>query len=1009
MATTKITSPDLFDLGSLTTALQLPNGTTAERPTSPSTGEWRYNTTTNLVEFWDGGEWRDLQSEDIPPTPSEHFNVVLYTGNGATNAITGVGFKPDFVWLKERNGTNWNTVFDSTRGADYRIFTNSTDAQSSPTSSLTSFDSDGFTLGSNANENSNGNTYVAWCWKANGGTTSSNTDGSDNSTVQVNTQAGFSIVQYTATTATSSSTAGHGLGTTPAMIILKSTSAVEDWYIWHKDLGAGSSALNQYLRFTTASQATATNLFGTVNDTVFATAYTGSVPNTNVAYCFAEKAEYSKFGSYTGNGSANGPIVNTGFEPAYIMIKNSTAVYEWTVYDNKRSPSNPRDEVLYPNTSGAENSGETGDIDFLTNGFQLKAADGSINQNGGTIIYAAFASDASAAPVLADSFTSATYSGNNGTQSIAGLGFAPSLTWIKNRSSAASHSWTDIMRGNNQVLQSNETVSQASGQITLDSDGFTLGSSNVLRNEGGQTYVSWNWKAAALPAINTDGTDTSIVSANVAAGFSIAILPDKAGSQNLGHGLDGVPDLIIMKQYEGGTGGWTTYNSVVGVRNYMNLNTNAGNTVATAGYEYDAVTATTITNLISGSTYSYIYYCFKNVAGFSKVGSYSGNSSTQSITGLGFQPSWVMLKRYDGTENWYVQDSARGSTNQVYPNQNAAEFDETTAVTSFDSDGFTMGSYSGINQSGADYIYLAFKENPSTTVVPAGEMSYLVAAGGAGGGAMFGGGGGAGGLRTSFGTTSGGGASAESNITLSAGTYTITIGAGGSGVTSSTGTQGNNGSASSISGGASVSTVGGGGGGTYVTNTSQLPGLNGGSGGGGGALGQTSPYISPKGTGTANEGFDGADGGFGSFNGTVGPGGGGGAGALGVASSSGYRVGGNGGAGLAVNIVPGGVFAGGGAGGGEGGAGIGGIGGGGKGGVASSYGGANGITNTGSGGGGCGNNGAALTSGNGGSGVVILRMRTSDYSGSTTGSPLVRAYGDETILTFTGSGTYVHS
>ena len=222
-------------------------------------------------------------------------------------------------------------------------------------------------------------------------------------------------------------------------------------------------------------------------------------PNTNIAYCFAEKAEYSKFGSYTGNGSSNGPVVNTGFEPAYIMIKNSTAVYEWTVYDNKRSTSNPRNNVLYPNTTGQENSGETGDIDFLTNGFQLKASDGSINQNGGTIIYAAFASDpTTTAPTLPDSFTIATYSGNNGTQSIAGLGFAPSLTWIKNRSSAASHSWTDIMRGNNQVLQSNETVSQASGQITLDSDGFTLGSSNVLRNEGGQTYVSWNWKAAAF-------------------------------------------------------------------------------------------------------------------------------------------------------------------------------------------------------------------------------------------------------------------------------------------------------------------------------------------------------------------------------------------------------------------------------------------------------------------------------------------------------------------------------
>ena len=117
MATTKITNPELFDLGSLDTALKLPSGTTAERPTSPSTGEWRYNTTTNLVEFWDGGEWRDLQSEDIPPINSENFNTVLYTGNGTSQSITGVGFKPDWIWIKERTSTSNNVTFDSTRGA----------------------------------------------------------------------------------------------------------------------------------------------------------------------------------------------------------------------------------------------------------------------------------------------------------------------------------------------------------------------------------------------------------------------------------------------------------------------------------------------------------------------------------------------------------------------------------------------------------------------------------------------------------------------------------------------------------------------------------------------------------------------------------------------------------------------------------------------------------------------------------------------------------------------------
>ena len=556
------------------------------------------------------------------------------------------------------------------------------------------------------------------------------------------------------------------------------------------------------------------------------------------------------------------------------------------------------------------------------------------------------------------------------------------------------------MRGNNQVLQSNETVSQASGQITLDSDGFTLGSANVLRNETGQNYVAWSWKAAALPAINTDGTDTSIVSANLAAGFSMAILPNKAGTQNLGHGLDGVPDLIIMKQYEGGTGGWTTYNSVIGARNYMNLNTTAGNTVATPGYEYDAVTATTITNLVSGSTYSYIYYCFKNVAGFSKVGSYSGNSSTQSITGLGFKPSWVMIKRYDGTENWYVQDSARGSTKQVYPNLNSAEFDETTAITSFDSDGWTMGSYNGINNSSESYIFLAFKENPAQPTIPSGEMEYLVQAGGASG-ASNGGGGGAGGLRTTYGSSSGGGSSAETNITLSAGTYTITVGGGGASIDNSTSYQsiGNSGTATTISGNATVNTVGGGG---SNNNPPATGGCGGGSGSGSGG---------PTGAaGTAGEGFAGGNGMAATHPYT----GGGGGGTAAVGATASASAPGAGGAGLNVAIT--GSNAGyGGGGGGTGGTGVGytgpggagGFGGGGAGGAYNGSGTA-GSANTGGGGGATGDAGS-LTSGAGGSGVVILRMNTSDYSGSTTGSPTVTTEGSETILTYTGSGTYVHS
>ena len=297
-----------------------------------------------------------------------------------------------------------------------------------------------------------------------------------------------------------------------------------------------------------------------------------------VAYAFADVAGYSKFSTYTGNGSAAGPIVNTGFEPAFVMVKTASGNNGWAILDNKRNTTNIRNLVLFANSDEVEYTASGGGgIDFLSNGFQVNSTENYLNANGETFIYIAFGSDASAAPVLADSFANKLYTGNGGTQAITGLGFSPSLVWQKERGQAVNHRWIDTVRGATNAISSSLTVAEfaeSTGLTSFDTDGFTVGS-NVDYNNNGGTFVAWNWKAASVPAINTDGTDTSIVSANVAAGFSIAVLPNKAGSQNLGHGLDGVPDLIIMKQYEGGTGNWTTYNSPIGVRNFMNLNTSA--------------------------------------------------------------------------------------------------------------------------------------------------------------------------------------------------------------------------------------------------------------------------------------------------------------------------------------------------------------------------------------------------------------------------------------------------
>ncbi len=1007
MATTKITSPELFDLGSLNTALKLPSGTTAERPTSPSTGEWRYNTTTNLVEFWDGGAWRDLQSEDIPPVNSENFNIVIWTGNGTSQSITGVGFQPDWVWGKERSNTSSNELLDTTRGATNYISSNLSNAQGTSGQGLQSFDADGFTVGNDGAWNQNGETYVAWCWKANGGTTSSNTDGTQTSTVQINTKAGFSIVQYTASAAGASETVGHGLGTTPAMIILKRTDSTEDWYVWHKDLGAGGSALNQFLKLnSTSPQATATNLFNTVNSTVFNPSYTNGVPNTNIAYCFAEKAEYSKFGSYIGNGTTNGPVVNTGFEPAYIMIKNSTSTYEWTVYDNKRSTSNPRNNVLYPNTSGAENSGETGDINFLTNGFQPIAPNGTINHNGGTMIYAAFASDPSAAPALANSFANKLYTGNGGTQAITGLGFSPSMVWLKGRSFADNHNIADTVRGALKFVFPNLSGQQftGSGYLTsFDSDGFTIGNDGSI-NASGQTFVGWSWKANPVPTINTDGTNQSVVSANQASGFSIVQGTASGGLNTVnsfGHGLGVKPDLIIIKATSS-SDNWYVYNSISGAGKSLYLNDSAAEFSTTNVWANTEPTAS-VFSIKDGQTVSvgatFISYCFTSISGFSKIGTYSGNSSTQAITGLGFSPSWVLLKEIEGVDSWELYDTARGATSVLYPNGNNAEGNN-SGLTSFDSDGFTLGSATSANESGKTYLYMAFRDNYE--YASTGTMAFMLIAGGGGGGVgtgtntgitYVGCGGGAGGFRGS-GKVTGGGCSPQTDVSLAAGTYTVTIGAGGS--------PGVSGSTSSIAG-PSLTTITTTGGGRGASNAYQPEG--------GGSAGGRSTHASANQSAVACEGFPALEGSQVSWQ----AGGGGAGGAQ-------TTIGSNNASGIGVESAMTGTatyYAGGGAPGGfnttsrpqpqEGGGGQGQL----MGETAvdtPSI--ITGNINTGAGGGGGSNNtntGAKGGGGSGGSGFAVLRLKTAEYSGTVTGSPTVTTSGDETIIQFTGSGTYVHS
>jgi hypothetical protein len=320
------------------------------------------------------------------------FNTVLYTGNSSTLAVTGVGFQPDWVWGKCRSTALSHRFFDAVRGVTNRLISNNTSAETSE-SGITAFNSDGFTLGSDQGLNFASDTYVAWNWKANGAG-SSNTAGSITSTVSANTTSGFSIVTYSGQSA--AGTVGHGLGVVPSMIIVKSRSnSSYGWAVWH-------SAFTQseyILMDTTDAKGTASNYWNSSAPSTWTSAfgigtepkYVNNSGDTFVAYCFAEIAGYSKFGTYTGNGSADGPFVYCGFKPAFVMAKvYSGSANQWLMTDDARNPSNVVNRNLNANEAPAEVSAYNW-FDYTATGFKLKDTINVVNANGAQYIFMAFA------------------------------------------------------------------------------------------------------------------------------------------------------------------------------------------------------------------------------------------------------------------------------------------------------------------------------------------------------------------------------------------------------------------------------------------------------------------------------------------------------------------------------------------------------------------------------------------------------------------------------------------
>ena len=327
---------------------------------------------------------------------TDYFNTKLYTGNGSTQTITGVGHQPDFTWVKGRNaGGESHRLTDVIRGVGYNLKTNGTSAQFSVSNGIQSWNSDGFIIGADDAFNKDTKNFVSWNWKANGAG-SSNTAGSINSTVSVNTTSGFSIVSWTATNA-NGATIGHGLGTTPAIVITKRLNSTGDWLVGGSTIDTARGGANSLLLLnSTSAMDSNSEVYQTFSSTTFQVGVNaGSFANgaTLISYCFAEKQGFSKFGSYTGNGNANGTFVYTGFKPAFVIFKatHSSTSESWLLLDTVRQPSNVNNKRLRPNTGDAEDTPTANNVDLLSNGFKIRSSDNRLNGNGHTLIYMAFA------------------------------------------------------------------------------------------------------------------------------------------------------------------------------------------------------------------------------------------------------------------------------------------------------------------------------------------------------------------------------------------------------------------------------------------------------------------------------------------------------------------------------------------------------------------------------------------------------------------------------------------
>jgi len=679
------------------------------------------------------------------------FNTVLYTGTGATQSISNVGFSPDLVWLKSRSsGTDNHFVTDSVRGATKTIYTNLTLAEGSVANGLTSFNSNGFTIGTQNQINTNGNNFVAWCWDA-GSSTVSNTDGTITSSVRANPATGFSVVTYTGTGAVG--TVGHGLGIAPSMVIVKNRDVASDWRVWH----SGLSGSNYYVSLNlTDAEATSNGLFGTHTSSIISlqsgTTVNGS-GNGMVAYCFAEVAGYSKFGSYTGNGSTSGPTVTTGFRPAFVLIKRTDVADNWHIVDNTRSPDGTFNDVLRANLSNAESANNTGfNITYNDTGFTLANTNSELNASGGTYIYMAFAdtrdaqfnfdasgnknnwtanninSNASSettydimndVATLTDEDTAnfATMNPINPTANTPSDGNLRSVLSTSENGITSTMSISDGMKSYWEIVSTNTTSSTIGCYAGVASLGVNMAQSASYNKTGVWSMINVN-----VRKLYANGVAGSSITATLANTDILQVAVDNTSSATNTYVWIGVNNV------------W--YNSTMGTTGNPSTGANPTFTITKqelnayfSGYQ-NTINAnfgqrpfkyTPPTGYKKLNTYNLPDSTIVDGSQYFDVDTWSGDSNATTQIPTPFSPDLVWIKNRSntgggGTSSHMLYDTIRGVQKELQSNLTDAEGTLSTGLNSFDSDGYKPGTSTRTNATGNTYVGWSWRASDSSAV-----------------------------------------------------------------------------------------------------------------------------------------------------------------------------------------------------------------------------------------------------------------------------------------------------